>query len=350
MATPSPGSGQKAAKRSRLVRYLVSLALMVLFLWLAFRGTDLAKLYEAIKGADYWWIGLSFGLLMLSHVVRAWRWRYLLEPIKPAIGLRNLFSAVMIGYFVNNILPRAGELVRPYAIRRLESVPASAAFGTIVVERLIDMLSFLVLVVALPFVYSGPLRESFPWLTQAGIIVAAGTAIVMMVLVVLMVRRDWTDRLLALSTRVLPARFGKRVAEFSHSFLDGVEFVKRPSRFFAIGITSALVWGLYVLVTYVAFFAFGLQDRLGLGAAIVLQAISSIGVAIPTPGATGSYHAFAAQTLTQLFSVDGAVALSYATVTHAASFIGTTIIGLYFSFRDQFSVTAAVAAREEKVQ
>src|SRR5512140_298699 len=123
--------------RSRLLRYLLSIALMVFFLWYAFRGTDFGKLYEAIRDASYGWIAISFAILMLSHVVRAWRWRYLLEPIKPAIGLRNLFSAVMIGYFVNNLLPRAGELARPYSIGKLESIPGSAAFGTIVVERLI---------------------------------------------------------------------------------------------------------------------------------------------------------------------------------------------------------------------
>jgi glycosyltransferase 2 family protein len=337
-----------SAKRSRALRYLVSFLLTVFFLWFAFRGTDFAKLYESIRTANYGWIAVSFAILMLSHVVRAWRWRYLLEPIKPTISIRNLFSAVMIGYFVNNILPRAGELARPYAIAKRESIPGSAALGTIVVERLIDMVSFLVLVIALPFVYTGPLRESFPWLTEAGVIVAVGTGFVMLVLVVLMVRRDWTDRLLAVTTRVLPPRLGRRIAGFSHSFLDGVEFVKRPDRFLVIGITSVLVWALYVLVTYVAFFAFGLQDRLGLGAAVVLQAISSIGVAIPTPGATGTYHAFAAQTLTRLFSVDGAVALSYATVTHAAGFIGTTIVGMWYAFRDQFSVTAAVGSPEAK--
>jgi len=335
--------------RSRAaLRYSLSAVLTVLFLWLAFRGTDFQKLLASIRDADYVWILVSFIILIISHVVRAWRWRYLLEPMKPGIGLRNLFSAVMIGYLFNNILPRAGELARPYVIGREESISKGAAFGTIVVERIMDTASFLFLFLILPFVYDGPLRETFPWLAEAGLIISVVTGAVLVSLIVMMLRRDWTDRVLALVGRVLPASLGRRVDKLVHSFLDGLLFMKRPGRFFMIGVSSILVWLLYILMMYAAFFAFHLQDRLGFGAAIVVQAISSIGVAIPTPGATGSYHAFVAQTLTKLFSVDSAVALSFATVTHAAGFVGTTVIGLYYFFRDNITLSGAVGKSESE--
>jgi glycosyltransferase 2 family protein len=331
------------------LRYAASAVLTVLFLWLAFRGTDFQKLVLSMQEANYWWILVSFLVLMASHVVRAWRWRYLLEPIKPDIGLRNLFSGVMIGYLVNNILPRAGEVARPYAIGRLESISKTAAFGTIVVERLMDTLSFLVLVMLIPFVYDGPLRESFPWLLEGGVILSVATGAVMLMLILLMARRDWTDRLLGLTDRLLSQRMARRIKRLVHSFLDGLLFLKHPRRFLFIGVSSVVVWGLYVLMTYTAFYAFHLEGRLGFGGAIVVQAISSIGVAIPTPGSTGSYHMFAAQTLTRLFSVDGAIALSFATVTHAAGYVGVTVIGLYFFIRDQITVAAAVTKADDGV-
>lgn len=349
MVTDTPPSRPSFSPAVRLtLRYGLSAVLTILFLWLAFRGTDFGKLLASMGGANYWWILLSFVLLIISHVIRAFRWRYLLEPIKPAIGLRNLFSAVMIGYLFNNILPRAGELARPYVIGREEGISKSAAFGTIVVERIMDTASFLFLVVMIPFVYNGPLREAFPWLTETGIIISVATGAVLIMLIIMMLRRDWTDGLLRIVGHVLPTSFGKRVDGVVHSFLDGLLFVKRPGRFFIIGLSSVLIWTLYVLMIYTAFFAFHLDDRLGLRAAIVLQAISSIGVAIPTPGATGSYHAFVGQTLTKLFSVDGAVALSYATVTHAAGFVGTTIIGLVYFFRDNITLSAAVGKSESE--
>jgi uncharacterized protein (TIRG00374 family) len=324
------------------VKYLLSAVLTVVFLVFAFKGTDFDKLALAMKSANYWWMVAMFACLMLSHIFRSLRWRYLLNPIKPDIGLRNLFSGLMIGYLVNNVLPRAGELVRPYTIGKLESIPKSAALGTIVVERLMDTVSFLLLVAIIPLVYSGPLAATFPWLEQAGTILLLATVVFLFVIVTLMIRRDWTDVLLHLLGRVLPASLARRVDAIAHSFLDGFLFLKHPRNFMNILVLSGLIWGLYVAMIYVSFFAFGLQ-HLGLGAAIVVQAISSIGVAIPTPGATGGYHWFTAQTLTRLFSVSDEVALSFATVTHAVGYFGVTVFGLFFFLKDHINVREAVS-------
>ena len=323
-----------ATRGRRILQYALSGVLTLLFLWVAFRGTEPAALASAIRGAEYGWIALMVLCLVLSHAARALRWRFLLEPIKHGIGLRNLFSGVMIGYLFNNLLPRAGELVRPYVIGKLEGISKTSAFGTIVVERIIDTFSFLCLVVLLPFIYSGPLLESFPWLQEAGIAITAATAAGLAFMVLLMVRRDWTDRLLALLARVVPAGIAARMERLVHSFLDGFLFLTRPANFAVILVLSVAVWALYILMVYVAFFAFGLGD-LGLSAAVVVQTISSIGVAIPTPGATGSYHAFTSQSLVNLFGVDPTAALSYATVTHAAGYLCTTVFGLYYLLRDQ---------------
>ena len=348
MISVSPPVPRSVSHKRVVLRYVVSAILTLVFLWLAFRGTDVRKLGESLAGAHYGWILLSVVCLMSSNVVRAWRWRFLLEPIKPGIGLRNLFSGVMIGYFLNNVLPRAGELGRPYVMGKLESISKTAAFGTIVIERLMDTVTFLILVLLIPFVYDGPLRESFPWLLEGGAILSAVTAAVLVLLILLMVRRDWTDAMLRLIERLMTPAAAQRVNSLVHSFLDGFLFLKHPRRFLAIGVSSVLIWGLYIVMTYVAFFAFGLEGHLGFGAATVLLAISSIGVAIPTPGSTGSYHVFAAQTLTRLFSVDGAVALSYATVTHAAGYLAATVFGLYFFVRDQITIAAAVARPGEQ--
>lgn len=337
----------KSFWRQPAVHYAGSFALSLLFLYLAFRGTDFRKILEAFADANYAWLFLGFLVMISSHGVRAWRWRYLLEPVKPNIPLRNLFSGVMIGYFLNNVLPRAGEIARPYAIRRLESVSVSAALGTVVVERILDTIVFLSLVFTIPLVYRGPLLESFPWLQQAGIILALIMLPLLALPILLMMRRDWTDRLVRLLTRMLPARTGKRAASITHSFLDGFEFLTRPSTAVRTLVMTLAIWGLYMLSMYISFFAFGL-GRLGLNAAFVTLAISSIGVAMPTPGGTGTYHAFTSQTLTQLFAVESAVALSFATATHAINFIGVSIIGLYFLLKDQMSLSEAVKARVEE--
>jgi uncharacterized membrane protein YbhN (UPF0104 family) len=124
--------------------------------------------------------------------------------------------------------------------------------------------------------------------------------------------------------------------------------VKQPRPLAIILILSIVVWGLYALMTYVAFFAFDLNVTLGPGAALVVLAISSIGVAIPTPGGTGTYHFFTSETLVRLFGVASGPALSYATVTHAVGFVGVTLIGLYFFLKDQIRMSEAVAERRRE--
>ncbi len=343
MSTPSAASSRTRS----IIKYSVSVAVTALFLYLAFRGTNFGELWASMLSANYWWMIPNFAALMLSHWLRAWRWRYMLEPVKPRISMRNLFSGVMVGYMMNNILPRAGELVRPYTIGKLEDIPKSAAFGTIVVERLLDTLSFILLVVSIPLLYRGPLKESFPWLENTGIIVTVVTGGALVVLVALMMRRNWTDALLGVVRRTVSPKLADRIEGGVHSFLDGFIFLKRPDRFLAIFVLSVLIWALYAVMMYAAYFAFDLQ-HLGFRSAIVVLAISSIGVAMPTPGGTGTYHVLTSQTLSRLYAVNAATALSYATVTHAVGFVGVTLIGLYYFLHDHIRVADAKAEGEKK--
>ncbi|MFN0158261.1 MAG: lysylphosphatidylglycerol synthase transmembrane domain-containing protein [Bacteroidota bacterium] len=335
-------------RSKELLKLGLSLLVSALFLVLAFRNTNLTDLYESLASANYLWLLLMFLCLILSHFLRALRWRYLLNPIKPNIGLRNLFAGVMIGYMMNNILPRAGEIVRPYTIGKLESISKSAALGTIVVERLIDIVTFLLLLVLVPFVYDGSLFDSFPWIEQGSRGLAIATAGLFSLLIILMLRRDWTDVLLKIVRKVLPEKFASRVDGLAHSFLDGFLFLKNPADLVVITVLSAFVWGLYVLMTYVAFHAFHLQSELGMNAALVVLAISSIGIAIPTPGGTGTYHFFTSETLTRLFGIAPSLALSYAAATHAVGLVGVTLIGLYYFLRDNIKVAEAVGAPETR--
>jgi glycosyltransferase 2 family protein len=338
-----------SVNRSSLLRYGISGGITVLFLFIAFRGTNFRELYNSFLHVNYWWMIPNFACLIVSHVLRAWRWRYMLEPVKPRIGMRNLFSGVMVGYMVNNVLPRAGEIVRPYTIGKLEGVAKSAALGTIVVERMIDMVSFLVLVAIIPLVYHGPLIESFPWLVNTGVIVLVMTLAVLGSFMVLAARRDWTDRMMDWARPKLPARISEKLDGWVNAFLDGFMFLSRPGRFVIILVLSILIWFLYVLMMFVALFAFNLQ-YIGFAGALVVQAISSIGIALPTPGGTGTYHAFTSQTLTRLYGVDGTLALSFATITHAVGYIGVTLWGLYYFLHDHIKVGEAVRGESREGQ
>lgn len=336
-----------ASRLSVSLRYGISALVTLALLYFAFRGTDLDKLLDAVASANYAWVLVSFATLLASHVARAWRWRFLMDPIKPGIGLRNLFSGVMIGYLINNVIPRGGEIARPYALGKLEGVSKTAAFGTVVVERILDTFSFLILVALIPVLYHGPLLETFPWLNTTGIVMSLVTGALLLALVVFMVRRDWTDALLRSLGPLLPGRWASRIGGMVHSFLDGLLFLKNPRQTAAILLLSALVWLLYALMYYLSFFAFHLEGTLDFSAAVVILAIASIGFVIPTPGGMGSYHAITSTALARLFLVDPAVALSFATVSHAVSYIGVSVIGAYYLFRDNVKISEAIGPGRE---
>lgn len=285
-------------------------------------------------------------VLVLSHAVRAWRWEYFLRPIKKDIRYRNLFSSLIVGYMMNNVLPRAGEIVRPYAIGKLEGVSRSAAFGTVLIERIFDVLSFMILILMIPMVYNGPLLENFPWLEETGIWITAITLLFLGLFAYLMFRRDIVEKILKFVTQKVSERKAKLIEHIVHSFLDGFLFIKEPKNYLVIAFQSIVIWGLYIVMMYFAFFAFGMTETYNLdwASAMVVQSISSIGIVIPTPGSVGPYHYFTIQTLTKLYGVEEELARSYATVTNAVGFIGITIIGAVYFFKDKLHMSEVMKA------
>ena len=311
---------------------------MLIFLYFAFRGTDFLMLWKISSHANVWWLLALLPPLLLSHTLRAWRWEYLLRPLKKDIRYRNLFSTLMVGYMMNNVLPKAGEIVRPYALGKIEGISRSAVFGTVLVERIFDILSFMLLIGFIPLVYSGPLNVAFPWLEEIGIWLTSATFAIFFFMIFLMIRRDLVERVLRFFTRYLSETMARKVERIAHSFLDGFLFLKDTGNYVVIILLSVLIWLLYIVMMFLPFFAFDLPrvyPQIDFSAAVVVQAISSLGIVIPTPGATGPYHYFTTQALTRLYGVNAETALSYATLTHAVAFIGTTLIGIFYFFKDK---------------
>lgn len=326
------------------IKYGLSVVLTVFFLYLAFRGTEWERLGAVLEQADYVWVLLMVPCIIISHGFRALRWRILLQPIKREISLHNLFSALMVGYMVNNFIPRAGELVRPYTLGRREHLSKSAALGTVLVERILDVWTFLFLLVLFLIFYRGPLVESFPWLTEVGVIAGVSTAGILFFFLLLMFKRVLGVTIFRAMMRPLPRGLAERGEKLFLSFLDGFLFVKEPRSYFIIAFLSLVIWGWYILMLFVPFYGFDLVDlySLDLYSAAILVVVTSVGVMLPTPGATGTYHSFATETLTQLYGVDRTLALSYATVTHAVGYIAITLVGLVYFYREHVSLREVV--------
>ncbi|MGB2868443.1 MAG: lysylphosphatidylglycerol synthase transmembrane domain-containing protein [Bacteroidota bacterium] len=328
-------------KLKSLARSAISFLIAGFFLYFAFRGTNAADLWQALRTVKYGWVIALIPVVILSHWLRALRWAHLLAPIKSDLSSRNLFSAVMIGYAVNNILPRVGEFVRPLVIGKLEKIPKSSALATVVVERIIDFISFYFIVCIVLFLYPHSLdpfvtnvEAARPWFLVASLLACVAFTVVFF-------KAEALFKFLAKLKRFAPASQQERLDRIIDSFLSGFRVVQMKDRLGAIVVYSLLIWALYAVGMYVPFFAFDSLAKFNLdfGASVVLLTITSIAWVLPAPGAMGTYHSFLTVALVKLYGVDSATALGFSIITHETGYLIVMIIGGYYFFKDHFRVS-----------
>jgi glycosyltransferase 2 family protein len=326
----------------KVFKYSIGVVLSLAFLYFAFKGINFNELMNTLAGANYYWLFLFFIMQILSHFIRAWRWKYLLSHIKPDISMKNLFSSVMIGYMVNNFIPRGGEIARPYSLGKLENISVSSSLATVIVERVLDVLTLLVLVIFILIYNYELLITNFPWLKIAVIISIIISLCGIGFLVVLSLKTEFAFKIINKCTSFLPNKISGKIESLLRAFIEGLLVIKNPKNYFFILIGTVLLWVVYSLQWYVPFYSFNMVHDYSLTvvSSLMLNVIVGIGIMIPVPGATGTYHAFCIQSLTGLFHVNGATAAAYATVTHAVGMIGITIVGLYFFIKDNMKLSS----------
>lgn len=331
-------------KLKSVLNYSLSFVLTLFLMYLAFRGKDMGQLWSSISSVPIvWFVILTIGG-MLSHIVRAWRWQYLLYPIKKDVSLRNSFSAVMIGILVNNVLPRVGEVVRPVALGKLEKISRSAAFGTVVLERILDLLTFVLILLVVLFFYASSFTTMFPSLANYEWLFLVGSAGMFIFCIVFFLKAELAFSFLRRINAFMPQVIRGKVEKIIDSFLTGFGASKHPGNYVMIALTSLAIWMLYIILMYLPFYAFDMMGmyHLDFSSAAILMVVSGFAYAVPTPSGFGSYHFFTTIALMKLFNVDSVVASSYALYTHSIGFISTTIVGLYYLIKDKMHVAEIV--------
>lgn len=328
-------------KLKKSLQILLGFLLAAVFLYLAFRGVNFGDLWDSLQRVNYLWVALLIPIIIVSHWLRAVRWAYLLSPVKNELSHHKLFSAVMIGFMVNNVLPRVGEVVRAFAIGRSEGISKSSAFGTVVVERIIDMLTFLSILSAVLFLYPHSLDPFVDDVDAVRPFFLVGSLAFLAVFVALFFKGESLFRVLNVLRPLVPKRYEERYQRLVDSFLTGFSVTRRPDKFAMIVGLSYLMYFFYALGLYVPFFAFDslVGHNLDFGASIILLTISSIAFAVPAPGALGTYHSFLTVALVRLYGVDRTTALSFSIITHEAGYILTTIVGLFYFLKDHLKVS-----------
>lgn len=326
----------------RATRIILSIALTAGFLFLFLRGFDVAAAWQSVREAHLPLVAWSVVLIMAAYVVRAWRWRYLLDPIRPGLGMYNLLSTTMIGFMISFLVPfRAGEVVRPVLLARREHFSASAAFATVAVERLLDALTVMSLFLLFTLTAHGNsvLAGSAGEGTQASellrrglkgisVLVAAGLPFVIFLVA-------FPGAVLSILARILPGgRSGRLAAVFAflEKFLAGLGALRRLRELVGAVSLSFVMWLMIGYSIQVAMQAFDL--KLTFLDTFLLMVPLTIGIAMPTPGGVGPYEYLCKRSLVDFWAVPNDVAAAVAVTLHAISLVPAILAGLAFMWRD----------------
>ena len=328
--------------RSRIINIVVSTLLLALFLYLAFRNVNFKELGDILKSTNYVYvfIGMFIGVV-IGSAVRAKRWGIMLEPIKPHIPFKSLFSTTIIGYMVNNLIPRSGEVVRPYLLGKHEGISRTSAFATIIIERIIDTVSFLIMFgIALIF-FKGRISAAIPQIDFAILMLAGLTFLLTFWIIFTMFKTDLSLRIVKFFTKYLPAKLHEKVDKMFTSLVNGFNILKKPALLLKIGFYTVLLWVVYLFSTFLPFYSFDiLVDSVNLTRtlcdAYLPLVIINVAMFVPVPAATGPHHWLCKVTLTSIFFVSEPKALGYATATHAMSFLLYLAAGLFYFVTSQY--------------
>lgn len=317
-------------KIKKILSYFLPLALMVLFLYFAFREVDFLKVLSILQNMSIAWLILYIVVWFFSHVVRALRWKIIIQSVKKDTSLINLFGATMVGYGVNCVVPRLGELYRGLFLGKWENISRSSMIGTIVLERVIDLLVLGFSVLISVVIYSGDLYTDIEWLKST--IYLGFFAILLMILFLFMLVKYKSKFYNAILKFI--GKFSPKVADglgrIFHLLTDGFASIKGKKNYFTVFVLSFLIMVLYALTAYVGFYVLhmnGIRD-VSFSMAWVIMTISAFGVIIPTPGATGSYHLIVISVLVGLYNFSSEISGAFALLTHAI----TTVLFIALTF------------------
>lgn len=316
-------NGKKALK------IVGSILLGLLFLWLAFKEVEFSEVIESARGMSWFWI-LPFAAVTLgAHYIRALRWEMLFTNKEKVPTKTTLFTGVMFGYLVNIPLPRVGEVARPVYVAKQVDESSSKIIGTIVLERIVDVIGMLLLMAfVVVFLIADPqvlsrlfgiditnpdtqLNLIFSFM-KYGVIALAALGILY-----------WLFKKAGEQTEGKVADLVHKIQKIIRTFVDGVLAIRELKNWPLFIFHSLLIWIFYISMTYIGFFMFDMQGEYGLGftEATVLTVVSAVGIAIPTPGGIGTYHLFITKALFIFYAVPEATGLAYATIAHAATLL-----------------------------
>lgn len=313
-----------------VIQFVVLLGVGILLAWLSLKSvwTERDQIIDSFVQADYFWIAVSMAIALLSHFLRAYRWNYLLKPLGYSTKLTNATGAVLVGYFANYGLPRMGEITRCTLVTKYDDVPFEVALGTVITERIVDMLLLLIIFVMTLLVQFTQLKDLTAeyiydplMLKLSGVAQNPAKLIVLVVIVLACV-----VGFMLIRKRVAGLLKGK-AGNIIKGFGKGLSSVKDIDHKFQFIALSFGIWICYFYSLYACFFAFSGTAHLSHSACLVLLLFGTFGVAF-SPGGLGAYPAILTALLLNTYHIEKISAVAFPWMAWSSQFILIVILGI----------------------
>jgi glycosyltransferase 2 family protein len=318
------------------VRTVLIVAVTVALLAFFFRDADFAGVWAETRRANPGLLMAAVLVTLLTHALRSWRWQWLLAPIGPT-RFSDAFQTTVIGFAVSFFVPaRAGEVVRPYLLAKRAGFRPSAAFATVILERLFDLATMLLLFGF--FVFTVPASalsgdaSQFAHVKFWGGVAAVAAAVGLTVMFALAGHPERLGTAVRGVERVLPGRIAQAIARFVEAFAQGLAIMRQPRRLGIALLQSVPVWlsiGAGIWLTSQAF-----SITFPFSGSFLVMALLTVGVAVPTPGQVGGFHAAYQIAVQTFFNAPDDRAIGAAIVLHAVSSLPVSLLGVIYMARE----------------
>jgi glycosyltransferase 2 family protein len=313
-----------------IVQFIILLSIGLLLVWLSLKQVAPQKdnIINAFKNADYFWVVISMLVSLLSHVLRAYRWNYLLKPLNHKVKFINANAHVLVGYFANYGIPRMGEVTRCTLASKYDNVPFEVGFGTVITERIIDFLLFVViffLTLLFQFTNLIGLANDLIFSKVSDKLNSLIASPVMFTLLLISIAGFITAFVLYRKKigSLLKGKLGGVVKGLGKG-IGSVRNLEKPLEFVLL---SLLIWACYLYSLYLCFFAIPGTSQLGQSQALTLLLFGTFGVMF-SPGGLGAYPLILSGILVSTYHVDEVSAFAFPWLAWSSQFILIVALGI----------------------
>lgn len=312
------------------IKFTAFLAVGILLLWVAFKNVDFSRLAADLKEANYYWLLLSILFGLIAFISRARRWVLLVNPLGYHPSLRNSFYALMTGYLANLALPRVGEITRCVALGKKEKIPVDQLIGTVVIERTIDFISLLLIMIILIFTSGDQiglfLKESILDPIEQKILTLFGNTWILWVILVA-VGTISMILMIRYKKNLRKIRFFAKIFDLARGVINGLKTITNLKRKWEFVFHTIFIWVNYTLMTWVVVFSLESTSHLTFGDSIFLLVIGGLAMSAPVQSGLGAFHYIISRGLLIVKDIPLEDGLVYALLTHESQLVLVAIIG-----------------------